>query len=412
MGTLHNGVDMTSPARNHSSRQLRLWKLLVPGVLAASVLAPFTAASAQVAYGAAVDFLPPTPGAGTPLTGVQHLKAQATGLVIRSLTLIIRSDDSSVPAFETRADEGASVRQQVVELDWDTRELTHNGVYRFDASAEACGPAGCSVVNASRTGMLVANPPATPAGVHAQFQSNVPVVSWQAGGEADLLGYQVLRSSPGGPTPVGSVTAGKPTAFADTTAPAGVAVSYSVAAVRRSPVATSGDGCGSLGTKCTVSAPSAATPMLATPALGPPPPADGGYSAAPDPNPAPAPAPPPVAIQPNPAPAAPTNRGGKQGVQPKVQPPAPAPAMPAVPVVPVPATDVPQAPVAPDAVGPQVEGFQASPPGSPEAPFAAHDRVDTSKPDKTAAVLTFVLLALGFYGAYRAKSILLPKKPQ
>jgi hypothetical protein len=409
MGTPHGGVDETSPVRNHSPRQLRLWKLLVPGMLAATVLAPVTPASAQVAYGAAVDFLPPTPGAGAPLTGVQHLKAQATGLVIRSLTLIIRSDDPSIPAFETRADEGPSIRQQVVELDWDTRRLTYNGIYRFDASAEACGPAGCSVVNASRTGILVANPPATPAGVHAAFQNNVPVVSWQAGGEADLLGYQVVRSSSGGPEAIGSVTAGKPTTFADPSAPAGVGVTYSVAAVRRSPIAT-GAGCGSLGSRCIVSAPSAPTPMLATPALGPPPPADGGYSAPPGSNPAPA-APPaaPPQIQPNPAP--PATRGNQNAQPPpaKGQPTAPAPAAPAVPVVPVPPTDPALAPP-PDVIAPQVEGFQAAPPASPQSPIAAHDRVDTSKPDKTAAVLTFILLALGFYGAYRAKSILLPRK--
>ena len=187
-------------------------------ILAASALAPAGAASAQVAYGPVVDFVPPTPSAGTPLTGMQHLRAQATAAVIRGLHLIIRSDDPSIPAFQSQADQGPGIGRDVVEANWDTSQLTHNGVYRLEALAETCGPAGCQVISSTRPGLLVANPPATPSAVHAAFQNNVPVVSWKSGGEADLLGYEVLRSSPSGPMPVGSVRAGDPTVFTDTTA--------------------------------------------------------------------------------------------------------------------------------------------------------------------------------------------------
>jgi hypothetical protein len=410
MDTPHGGVDVASPSRTHSRLRFRLRKLLVPAVLAAWALAPAGVASAQVAYGMAVDFVPPTPNAGTPLTGVQHLKAQATAIVVKSLHLIIRSDDPSIPAFQIQADQGTALGQQVVELDWDTTKLTHNGVYRLEASAETCGQAGCRVITSARTGILVANPPATPAGVHAEFQNNVPMVGWSAGSEADLLGYEVLRSSSSGPTPVGSIRAGDPTAFADTTAPAGVGLTYSVAAVRRSPVTAPGGGCGSFGARCAVSSPSAPTPLIVTPVLAPPSPADGGGS-----NPAPdqgqagtAPPAAPPAVQSNPAPApppAPARTPQGKTAQPAL-PAVPAP-LPAVPSEQAPTVEAPPAPA-----DPQVQGLEITPPSPSDTSIAAHDRVDTSKPDKTAAVLTFALLGLGFFAAYRAKGLLRSKQQQ
>ncbi|HEY8201717.1 MAG TPA: hypothetical protein VII47_10215 [Actinomycetota bacterium] len=376
--------------------------------LAAWALVPAGVASAQVAYGPGVGFVPPTPSAGTPLTGVQHVKAQATGVFIRSLHLIIRSDDPSIPAFQSQADQGSAVEQQTVEADWDTSKLTHNGVYRLEASAEVCGPAGCALISSTRAGLLVANPPATPAGVHAAFQNNVPVVSWKAGGEADLLGYEVLRSSPGGPLPVGGVQAGDPTVFTDTTAPVGVAVGYSVVAVRRSPVAAPGGGCGSFGARCTISSPSVPTPMIVTPVLAPPSPADGGAASPPANQGQTGVAPPaaPPAVQGNrapapPGPAAPAlqQKASQKASQPSA-PAAPAP-QPAVPAGSGTAVPAPQAP--PDT---EIQGTEVAPSLPSDTTIAAHDRVDTSKPDKTAVVLTFSLLVLGFYAAYRAKGLL------
>src|SRR5688572_9816132 len=118
---------MTSPIPNRPRRRFGPWIVLAPAVVAAWALVPVTAASGQVVPGPPViELVPPTPQAGVPLTGVQHLKAQASVFgIFKSLHLIIRSDDPSIPAFEFRVDRGPSLRQQeFVTFDWDTRGLS------------------------------------------------------------------------------------------------------------------------------------------------------------------------------------------------------------------------------------------------------------------------------------------------
>lgn len=391
-------------------------------MVAAGAFTPVAAAAAvgPPPFPSVVELVPPTPEAGTPLTGVQHVKVQASALgIVRSVHVAVHSDDPSIPSFESHVDRRLDAPlQAVVEVDWDTRTPTHNGVYRLEASAETCTAAQtgatCGSVDTKRTGLLVANPPATPDGVHAEYRDNVPVVSWNAGGEADLLGYQVLRSAGGGPTPVGSVRAGEPTSFVDAGAPTGVGLSYSVVAVRRSPVAATADQCGFFNAPCTVSAPSTRTPMIAAPVPAPPAPADGTVEVVPPP-PGPSdtavapPAAPPAAAAPAPAPAAD-----------RITAPAQRPSQPSVPTTSggrpttsaAPASGpVEQARVAENPPVPQdaqVQGLQLAPPVALDPAAAPHDRLEPSKPDRTAAVLTVILLGLGLLAAHKAKRILRP----
>jgi hypothetical protein len=274
----------------------------------------------------------------------------------------------------------------------------------------------CGLVDTKRTGLLVANPPATPDGVHAEYRDNVPVVSWNPGGEADLLGYQVLRSAGGGPTPVGSVRAGEPTSFVDTQAPAGVGLSYSVVAVRRSPAAASADRCRFFNAGCTVSTPSVRTPMIAAPVLAAPVPANGAVGADPPP-PGPSdavtapPAAPPAAraAQPAPAPAVNTLTGPAQRPSQRSLPiTSGAPPIMSAPSVSGPVEQARVAENPPMPQDAQVQGLQLAPPVASDPAAAPHDRLELSKPDRTAAVLAVILLGLGLFAASKAKRILRP----
>lgn len=416
---------MTPPISDRSRRRSRARLLLAPLVVAAGAFTPVAArAVGPPPFRSVVELVPPTPEAGTPLTGVQHVKVEASALgIVRSVHVAVHSDDPSIPAFESHVDRRLDAPLQAVfEVDWDTRTPTHNGVYRLEASAETCTAsrmgATCGSVDTKRPGLLVANPPATPDGVHAEYRDNVPVVSWNAGGEADLLGYQVLRSAGGGPAPVGSVRAGEPTSFVDTQAPTGVGLSYSVVAVRRSPVAATADQCRFFNARCTVSTPSTRTPMIAAPVV-----------TAPAPDPAPAPAPPDgVTIDPGPSDTA----VAPPAAPPAAPAPAPAPAAnritapaqrPSQPSVPTTSGARPTTSAAP-ASGPveqarvaenppvpqdaQVQGLQLAPPVASDPAAAPHDRLEPSKPDHTAAVLTVILLGLGLLAAHKAKRILRP----
>jgi hypothetical protein len=417
MGIPPSGVDATSPVRVDPRRRRRPSILVAAIVAVAAGLAPAAvAASGEPAPGSSVEFLPPTPEAGVPLIGFQHVKARASALgVVRSLRVAIRSDDPSIPTFESLAGGGPPLpRQATVELDWDTATLTHNGVYRLEAQAETCATT-CGTVDTARTGLLVANPPATPGGVRAAFRDRVAVVTWDPGQEADLLGYRVLRSAGDEHTLVGSVEGGRATSFEDTGAPAGLGLSYAVVAVRRSPVAGPPDACRPFAANCATSGRSPWTPLIAIPAVNTPGPGDGTTQVGPGSGTvvvAP-PAPPPVvdAAQPAPAPAPPApapaagptralsraadapargSAGDDTGSEPLTAEPGPEPGVTA------------EAPV-------EVEGLEIARPAPPGGEAGALDRVESAS-DRTVTVITLVLLALGLLGAYKAKRILRPSR--
>jgi hypothetical protein len=54
--------------------------------------------------------------------------------------------------------------------------------------------------------------------------------------------------------------------------------------------------------------------------------------------------------------------------------------------------------------------LQVAPPTASGPATAPRDRLEASKPDQTAAVVTVVLLALGLFAAFKAKHILHPSR--
>lgn len=121
---------------------------------------------------------------------------------------------------------------------WDTRAHPTNGAYNIKAESSGGGLLGGAGGSTTVSNVLVNNPPAAPSGVRAALQDGVPVVTWTAGREADLKGYRVFRSSDGGDYSLAGSPSGP--SFRDSSAPAGVALRYEVAAVRSSPVNAAG----------------------------------------------------------------------------------------------------------------------------------------------------------------------------
>jgi hypothetical protein len=131
---------------------------------------------------------------------------------------------------------GGGKTTDTIKMTWDTTSLTrYNGQYGISATATSLlgSRATFSIPN-----LLVNNPPAQPGGVSANLEGTVPVVTWPANPEPDLVGYRVLRSTAGGSySSVGTVSSAS---FRDQSAPQGQALTYEVVAVRASPVDAAG----------------------------------------------------------------------------------------------------------------------------------------------------------------------------
>ncbi|MGH2688191.1 MAG: hypothetical protein ACRDKW_05220, partial [Actinomycetota bacterium] len=153
------------PGTPHSRTPL----LFASALAAAAVLAP-VAALADPAAGSGVVFVPPTPAQGAPVAGPQHLRAEAvTEGSIRSMRLTVRSHEPGLPSY-TKQNERRELdgQHQVIELDWDTVSVGHNGTYRAEAAVETCA-ATCGEVAVAQD-LLVSNPPAVVSGVKAEYR--------------------------------------------------------------------------------------------------------------------------------------------------------------------------------------------------------------------------------------------------
>lgn len=418
-----------NPAPSPSRRPL--W--FASALAAAAVLAP-VAALAEPAAGSGVIFVPPTPAPGTPLAGMQHLRAEAvTQGSIKSMRLTVRSADPSLPAFAKQNERTAlSGQHQAIDLDWETATVGHNGAYRAEAIVETCG-ASCGNVGVAQD-LLVANPPAVVRGVKAEYRKGIPVVTWQRNLEPDLLGYRVFRFAGGAPEDVGHVNATALPFLVDSAAPHGVGISYSVIAVRKSPTVAGEAVCGAFGDRCTISAPSPPTALIVVPEVKLPdgstpslPPDSGGAPQTPPQEPAPQqpgrtvtvvdPAPPPADVA-GPPPVAPApavvtsvppadtgTKAGTNGSRIVRTPPLDATGGAAAgssetPPAPAPAEAAPEGTAATsqlEVVGPPAEETTQ-----------AFDHLEAAERDQTAAVVTVLLLGAGIFGAYKAKHLLRP----
>lgn len=401
------GVTRTPRRRLRPGGERPVGGLALPLSLACAALvgtatyAPSAVAQTLPTPAARIEFVDPTPDAGVAITGRETVRASVRTLgLVRNLVVTVRSDDPSIPPFEAKAEQGVPLpNEATVELEWDARRLSHNGVYRFDASAQVCSTE-CTLIHAERTGIVVSVPPDDPERVTAEYRDAVPVVTWRAGSEADLLGYHVFRYT-GTWALIGSVPVGTER-LRDVAAPAGTGVSYAVISVRRSPL-SGGNTCGVFGTTCVVSELSDPTPTIAIPAV------EGGAPApAPGAPPAPVPAPPAGQV---PAPAP----GGAPPPGPANGGPAPAPAAgPAMVLGERVAREAPPAgeaaPVAPD-VSPHADTTEAAVP-QPAVPddggavSQAFRRLESVGADRTALVVTMVLLVLGAAGFYKGRHLL------
>lgn len=121
---------------------------------------------------------------------------------------------------------------------WDSKpQSSHNGVYTVSANASEGGlGSGSKTVTMA---LNLNNPPSAPSGINSALDaSGTPVVSWSANPEPDIKGYQVYRSDTGSTPLVNGLITG--TSYKDDAAPKGQAVTYKVAALRYSPVDSSG----------------------------------------------------------------------------------------------------------------------------------------------------------------------------
>jgi hypothetical protein len=154
-----------------------------------------------------------------------------------SLSFTVKDPDGKVVASGSApSTSGNSISASTA---WDTQPTAKkNGNYTFAAKATQGDPLGliAQPAETQQATLQVNNPPIAPTGVQTTLDSSgVPVVSWSANPEPDIKGYQVYRSD--GALQSGLIAG---TSFRDASAPTGQALSYKVAALRFSPVDTSG----------------------------------------------------------------------------------------------------------------------------------------------------------------------------
>lgn len=190
-----------------------------------------------------------TPNAGSTLTGSWTINIQAASVdSLSSFSVAIVPASAGIPALGP----GASVSRtyqplgnllgggngslsDTIQLPWNTAGLTpYNGTYKITATATSLLG---DQANASVGGLIVNNPPTPPTGLAAALAGSTPVVAWAGNPEPDITGYQVLRSSGGAYSAVGTTA---DHSFEDTSAPQGASLTYEVVAIRSSPVTKAG----------------------------------------------------------------------------------------------------------------------------------------------------------------------------
>jgi hypothetical protein len=220
---------------------------------------------------------------------------------IKSFEVTLRAVDAPVAFSTTVTDAGELTRDRSVCIHWNPAATSTsggarsgncgapvtvgsmaNGTYELKTSAWTCtvavlGALGCVDQASQQPGetrtFRVNVPPRTPTGVKVRLDAS-PVVSWTANPEPDITAYRIFRSDVNKQVGTVLVTADspKPTSWTDpcqapNACTPGTAMTYKVAAVRRSPVESGG----------VVSAYSGPTGNVALPV--PPPPSPGAAGA-------------------------------------------------------------------------------------------------------------------------------------
>jgi hypothetical protein len=216
---------------------------LAGSLAAAGTLAALCFALAAPAVAASGITVTQTPSDGAVVTGNgNHVNAtasyQCTVLCTNSLSFQITDPSGSVVVAGSAPSSASSPLS--VDGSWDTQPTAKpNGVYQFSAHAVSTNTLGQPTTQDSQISLKVNNPPVAPSGVKVALDaSNVPVVSWNANPEPDIIGYEVFRSD--NPSQQLPPAGGTGTSYHDTSAPKGQPLAYEVAAVRASPVSSSG----------------------------------------------------------------------------------------------------------------------------------------------------------------------------
>ncbi|HEU5003231.1 MAG TPA: hypothetical protein VFW71_10705 [Actinomycetota bacterium] len=182
-----------------------------------------------------------TPDSGTTLTGTYQVHFDSGSLDSLSSFSVAIVPGKGIPALPASATVShnykllASTLSDTIAFAWNTATQTpYNGVYSISATAVSLlGDVASSQVSQ----LSVNNPPSTPSKVAAVLAGGQPTVTWAANPEPDITGYEVLRSTGGAYSPIGTVNT---TTFNDPAAPQGSALTYEVIAVRSSPLTKAG----------------------------------------------------------------------------------------------------------------------------------------------------------------------------
>jgi hypothetical protein len=220
-----------------------------------------------------------TPPSGSPLTGSWNIRLDALSLSsLKSFSVSIAPADRSIPALPAAATTsrtyplpviGSGKLADTIEMPWDTGSLRYNGTYQISATAVSTLN---SAAHALIGNLLINNAPAQPQGASASLDGTVPVLSWTANTEPDVVGYRILRSAGGGAY---SAVGTSPTSgFRDAKAPQDKPLTYEIVALRKSPTDAGGiASAASLPTGAILPAapvpPTAAAPVTAPPTKPP-----------------------------------------------------------------------------------------------------------------------------------------------
>lgn len=183
-----------------------------------------------------------TPPPGSVISDTWRVVADASAASTLSSFSIVITPQSSLPeplpkgsSISRTYEAGATSTARLI-LNWNTNTVTrYNGIYRVVATAQSHG--GNSETTTVQD-LKVDNPPLQPVNVVAALDENVPVVSWAANPEPDLIHYRVYRSYDGGSFSLIATTTG--TELRDSNAPKNTSLRYELAAVRKSSVRSAG----------------------------------------------------------------------------------------------------------------------------------------------------------------------------
>ncbi len=220
-------------------RSRLLCAIAAAAVMGVTVLGPAAPASA-----AATNIVITGPGAGQTFTGGvtsapvaiagnAHIGGGLAENNVLTDIQVVATGSSLTYSCAHAADCGATVGVGATNFSF-TPVVTRNGPYSVAATVTGneCGVLGCAQRSSTATtNFSVGVRPAAPRSVRAQVNGDMTVtVSWAPNPEPDVIGYQVMRSGPGGNKTVAPFLQG--TSVQDSGTTAGGSFSYIVTAFR------------------------------------------------------------------------------------------------------------------------------------------------------------------------------------